>query len=591
MRGTVSRMMRTPLLLALTFITLTLLMPGCGDGRPDAGFTFITSNEHFDLEPQQISWLHDSRLVQMMYEPLVEVDYQTMQVHPGVAERWKVSDDGTVYTFHLRDAARWSNGDKVTADDFIFAWRRAMLPDLAANYTKLMYHIEGAEDFFAWRKQQLARFDQLKQQSGDQAAQKLWAQTMERFDENVGLAAPDDQTLVVTLERPVPYFLSLAGFTTFLPVHRASVEPLMTLDAASGMRRVADGKAGYWSDPQRLITNGPYQMVGRRFQQHVRLKKNPRYWDSEAVQTEIILERIINDPQNALMTYNSGGADFWPDVPSGTDMAADLVQQDRNDVHTQRMAAVYFYNFNCRETLPNGRDNPLANPKLRRALSMAINRETIVKRVTRLNQPIARTYVPGDALPDYDPPTEAGVTFNPERAKALLAEAGHPNGEGLDQLSILYNTGSGHGIIAEAVQQMWQQHLGVTVSLEERQGKAFGTQLEEGNFTIARASWFGDYPDPTTWLAKMSTGSGNNDCGWSNPEFDALLEKAEGETDPQRRMQLLRDAEALLLKEQPMAMMYQYVNVYLWDPQRVDGLEANKWARWRFTGVRVGSGE
>jgi oligopeptide transport system substrate-binding protein len=339
--------------------------------------------------------------------------------------------------------------------------------------------------------------------------------------------------------------------------------------------------ATYWSDPQRLVTNGPYRLADRRFKRYVHLLANEHYWNRAAMKNGSILERISTDPQNAVMAYDQGKADFLPDVPTASELAADLLRQERRDLHTQPMAGTYFYNFNCEAKLSSGADNPLADARVRRALSMAINRQTLVQKITRLNQPVAQTYIPPDALPDYQPPVEAAVAEDVPAARQLLADAGYPQGRGLDGLSILYNTGHGHETIAQAIQAMWKEQLGVIVTLRGLEGKAFSERLKKRDYTIARASWFGDYPDPTSWLQKMVTGDGNNDCGWSNGEYDALLAEADGEANPIKRMKLLRDAEAIVLREQPMALLYQYVNLYLFDPTKVRGLELNAWARWQ----------
>ncbi|HEX7010672.1 MAG TPA: peptide ABC transporter substrate-binding protein, partial [Phycisphaeraceae bacterium] len=557
----------------------------------EADVRFISSSEHNYLDPQKISWLHDSRIAEHLFEPLVVYDFDAMEHRPGVAESWEVSDDGRVWTFHLRREVKWSNGDPVTAQDFLYAWRRALLPDSAADYTRMLFTIEGAQAFFHWRQEQLAQFQQVRQaadgQSSDaaqDAAEAVWQLTQEEFARSVGVTTPDDHTLVVRLERPVPYFLDLAAFITFTPVHRASVEQATHVDPNTGMVRT---DPTYWSDPNRLVCNGPYRLADRRFKEYVLLKANEHYWNRQTVRNGSILERIISDPQNALLTYQSGGADLWLDVPTASSLAADLLAQNRADVHTQAVAGTYFYNFNCLPTLPDGRANPLADVRIRRALSLAIDREALVKHVTGLNQPIAETFIPPGVIAQYDPPAQESVGFDPQQARELLAEAGYANGRDLTGLSILYNTGQGHERVAQAIQAMWEEHLGVSVPLEGLEVNAFKDRLKSHNFTISRASWFGDYPDPTTWLDKMATGDGNNDCGWSNAQYDALLAQARQEMDQDRRMALLRQAEAILLREQPMALLYQYVNVYLWDADRVQGLRMNPWARWRLEGVVV----
>jgi len=277
-----------------------------------------------------------------------------------------------------------------------------------------------------------------------------------------------------------------------------------------------------------------------------------------------------------------------PELPSTSSLAADLVAQNRRDVHATSMAGMYFYDFNCNPKLANGKPNPLADPRVRQALSMGIDRQAIVAKVTRLNQPIARTFVPVDAVKGYNPPVEAGIGFDPKRGKQLLAEAGYHDGAALKGLSILYNTGHGHEQIAQAIKRMWKQHLGVSVPLEGIEGKVFATRLKSQQYSICRASWFGDYRDPTTWLGKMVTEDGNNDCAYSSSEYDKLLTRAATELDVQKRFAILREAEAIMLQDSPMAMIYQYVNVYVYDPDKVRGLHPNPWSIWRLEQVTVG---
>ena len=565
---------------------------GCEPPPPEADVTYISSAAHMTLDPQTVSWVHDIRVIEHLYEPLIEYDFEAEQPVPAAAERWEVSDDGLTYTFHLRPGLEWSNGDPVTAEDYIFAWRRAMLPDLASVYTPLMHRIRGAKAFFDWRAEQLAQYASIRdeaRQAGEArdepaVAEQLWALAEQHFDETVGLSAPDARTLVVELQRPAAYFPLMTTFATFLPVHRASVEPEQQFDPASGMMRMA---SGYWSDPARLVTNGPYRLGEHRHGQWLLMRANERYWNADALANDSVLERIIEDESNAMLTYARGRADIWPGLNSG-DLAASLVNDDsRDDVHTVTRPGTYFYNFNSNATLPGGRDNPLADARVRRALSMAIDREQIVSRITRLNQPIARSYVPPGVVPGYDPPLEHGVSFDPERARELLAEAGHENGRGLTGLSILFNNEGEHQPVAEAIRAMWREHLGVEVGLEGVSISHFNDRKNSQDYTICRASWIGSYPDPTYWLDRKRTGDSGNETGWSSQRYDELLEAAAEELDPSARMELLRQAEAVLLDEQPMAMIFQYVGVNLWDPDRVDGVELNAWMRWRFDGVSV----
>jgi len=568
-------------LLAVLFGLYFMAMPS----NPRADFVFVNGDEHVTLDPQKISWVADGRVAQGLFETLLVYELPSLELAPGAAASWAVSDDQRTYTFTLREDGRWSNGDPVTADDFVYAWRRAMLPDTAADYTKLMYTIQGAQAFYERRA---AATTQYAQRSDDQrsreAAEALRDETWADFDQSVGLKALDDLTLEVTLERPTPYFLELCAFVTFSPVHRASHEALSRVDAGTG-RIVED--ATYWNQPDAMVTNGAYTLAERNFKQGLRLEANPEYHAADAVKSRTIAERIIPDPQTALLAFDRGEVDWVPSLPSSGSLVADLVSSGREDVRSVPMAGVYFYNFNCNPTLNDGSENPLADANVRRSLTMAVNRQTIVDRVTRLGQPVTRTYVPRDAVAGYNPPDEAGIRHNVDEAKRLLAEAGYPNGEGLTGLSILYNSGGGHENIAQAIARIWQDTLGVTVTLEGVEVKTFSDRLKSHDYTVARASWFGDYRDPTTWLEKMRTGDGNNDCGYSNPRYDALLDQAADTLDAEQRFATLRKAEAVLLEDAPMLMLYQYVLVQLADPQRVTGLHLNGWNHTRLEQIRM----
>ncbi len=198
-------------------------------------------------------------------------------------------------------------------------------------------------------------------------------------------------------------------------------------------------------------------------------------------------------------------------------------------------------------------------------------------KLTRIDQPIARTFIPPGALPGYDPPVEAGVTYDIEAARKLLADAGFPNGQGLNGLTILFNANGGHVDIAQQIKNSWEKNLGVVVTLESLEVKAFGERLRKHDFTIARSAWMGDYRDPTTFLDKFQSTNGNNDAAWSNAKFDQLLEQASQQLDPVERLKTLRDAEALMLSEQPIAPIFHYVTLHVFDPEKVQNMGLNMW--------------
>lgn len=578
---------RLPRFFSFLLIALAGLLGACGEKRPRADLVFIADSPHNQRDPQKMSWAHDIRLTNQLFEGLVRLDYTDMSVRPGVAERWEISEDGTTYRFHLRADARWSNGDPVTAGDFAYAWFRALSPDGGAQYVQLFHVLRGAETYYAWRAEQLKIYAEIARRgSGGKTdpAEAAWQLAEDQFARTVGVKVVDDRTLEVVLNHPTPYFLELTAFVTFFPNHRASLKATEQADAASGM---VTTDSTYWADPQRLITNGPYHLVHAAFRRSNYLEQNPHYWNRAAMANTSIEERIIENPQTALQAYENGDADVWASPPTAGPLVAGLVASGRKDLHLQPAAGTYFYNFNCRAQLPDGRKNPFADARVRRAFALAIDRQAIVERVTRLNQPIARSYIPPQVIAGYQPPVDAAVLFEPQAAATLLAEAGYPGGAGIGSLTLLYNTGAQHEFIAQAVQAMWKQHLGVDVRLEGVEVTVFGDRIRSGQFDIARAAWFGDYPDPTTWLEKMGTGAGNNDCGWSDPTFDALLQQARSIREPEARMAVLAEAERIIQEQQPMALIFQYVMPSLFDAEKVTGLQPNAWARWDFSTAAV----
>ncbi|MEO0588214.1 MAG: peptide ABC transporter substrate-binding protein, partial [Planctomycetota bacterium] len=352
---------------------------------------------------------------------------------------------------------------------------------------------------------------------------------------------------------------------------------------ATGMVRV---DPAYWSDPDRHVGNGPYYLKERRHRESTLLVASPTYWAADSVANGWVREIIASDVQAALLTYETGKADMWIAIPATSPVAADLMNSDRPDVHSAPIAGTYYYNFSCLPELSDGRPNPLHDPRVRRAFGLAVDRQVIIDQVTGIDHPVARTFIPPGSMAGYEPPVDRGITFDPDAARALLAEAGFPDGEGLDGLSILYNTGQGHENIAQAIKGMWQRELNVNVALDGLDMKAFGTRSREHQFSIARGSWIGDYPDPSTFLDKMRLGAGNNDASYANPEYNRLLDLAATQTGAER-LATLAEAEAIMMDDQPMLLLYQYVFIYCWDADRIGGAYANAWGRFRFENISV----
>lgn len=543
-----------------------------------ADLTFICNVAPNTLDPQKMSWLHDIRIANALYEPLMRYKLPEILLEGGVAKTWQISDNGKTYTFHLRPEAKWSNGDPVVAQDYVYAWRRALLPDFTADYAQLLFCIEGAREFFNWRQNQLANF------KPGSSAQIAWDKARERFSQTVGINAVDDHTLTVTLQRPTPYFLELCAFATFMPNHPASIKKALTFDQQTGMLQIP---AGFWTDAKHLITNGPYQLVEHRFKQELVLTQNPYWWNKASMRNTSIRQKIIENAQSAMLEYQNGEADWVPEIPTASSFAADLVATGRKDVHTTPWAGTYFYSFNCMDKLADGSHNPLADPRVRKALAMAIDRKTIVTKITRMNQPIAKTFIPPGKIPSYMPPLAEGAVFDPQGARRLLKEAGYDDPSKLRGLSILMNTDGGHEAIAQAISHMYKTYLGIDVPLQSMEVRSFRERLKKQKYTIARASWIADYRDPTTFLDKYQTDAGNNDCKWSDKQYDNLLVAASRETDTYQRMQLLRKAETILMQQQPIAPIFHYITLDVFDPDKVKHLYPNAWNFYRLEQIQV----
>src|SRR5690606_1568410 len=267
-----------PALLLVLVIAATLVTDR---PLPPADFTFINRGDVTTLDPQRMSWMQDLRVARLVFEGLVANDVFTdgYDIVPAVAERWEVSPDGLVYTFHRRPDAKWSNGEPVTARDFVYSWRRALLPDTAADYTGLFQLIKGAGAFYTWREQALEEYgrEALEMPAAERpgAARALWNRTLEQFDEMVGLKAVDDRTLRIELERPTPYFLDLCAFAVFYPVYEPLVSRYEPIQPDTGRIKLESG----WTKPDRLVSNGPFQLTVWRFKRDMYFEQNPHYWN------------------------------------------------------------------------------------------------------------------------------------------------------------------------------------------------------------------------------------------------------------------------------------------------------------------------
>ncbi len=581
---------------------------------PKADLTFINSSEVNTLDPQRMSWMHDLRTARLLYEGLVKNDVLSddFAIIPGVAKSWKLSKDARTYTFDLRSDAKWSNGSPVTAHDFVYSWRRALLPDLVSDYVAMFFSIEGAQEFYDWRQEQLEDFTDRKfanSAAQTQAAYDLWAQTKEQFDSMVGIKAVDDHTLTVTLVRPMPYFLELCAFAVFSPVY----EPLVAqYEQPNPVTARLVRKPG-WTKGGVLISNGPFKLTGWRFKRDMQMLQNKHYWNIESIAIRSISIPSITDPNAGVLAYQTGTLDWIIDVtsPYRGEMVAQklefleehkerveelktqgydqfsidrmLPQDPRAHTHVVPSFGTYFYNFNCKPRLSDGRDNPFADARVRRAFAMCIDKKSIADQIRRLGEPTAWTLIPPNSISGYTSPKglpNIGDAKNEEerqhiidQAKALLVEANFP----MDfVVELAFNKNSGHDLIGQAIAKSWQKSLGIQTSLSQKEIKIFKEDLKDNHYMTARAGWFGDYGDPTTFLNINHSQNGNNDRAYNNPIYDNILAQAAQELDPVKRMALLHEAERIIIEEDlPLVPIFHYATIYMFDPHKITGLSTH----------------
>ena len=513
--------------------------PYFGTVRPRHGpdeLWINNSSEPEWLDPSRCSDSTGGEIIWNTFEGLVQAHPQTLAPEPALATHWEVSADGRRYTFHLRPS-QWSDGQALTAHDFVFAFRRLVDPQTASKYASNGFIFTGGAA--------IAR--------GEAAVDSL------------GVRAVDDLTLEIDLVDPLPYFLNFLSFYSFMPIPRH-------LFAALDRRGI---DADFWTRPEHVVCNGPFRLTEWRFRQRMVFEKNPRYWDAVSVSLARVRVAMVESATTALNMYAAGEFD-WPG--GNTSLPAEFLDHlaSYQDFHRHPYLGVYFYWINTK--VP-----PLDDPRVRRALSLAIDRDALVKHVTRGGQIAAADLVP-DGLAGYH---GLGLpVFDPDAARRLLAEAGHAGGVGLPPITLSFNTSEGHRQVAEALQAMWQRELGIDVTLANQEWKVFLANAEQMNFQLCRMGWIGDYADPYTFLELLRSDCGNNHSGWSNPAYDRLLQEANREADPEQRLALLRQAEALALADQPLLPLYVYTRCQVIKPY-VRGIWGNHQDRhpWKYISI------
>lgn len=490
--------------------------------RSDEGvkqeLTIIIGDEPTSLDPGLAADSTPSTVLVNTFEGLTTLDENDTPI-PAIAESWDVSDDGTVYTFHIRDNARWSDGKAVTAHDFAYAWRRVIDPTTAAEFGYfILEHVYNADAYYR----------------GDVP-----------IDE-VGIEVPDDRTLKVTLENPIHYFLNLTATWTFFPVREDAV---------------AQGE-NWFKDPASFIGDGPFMMKEYREGESIILVPNPQYYNADKVKLKTLRLDFLDDPNNALAAFESGKVDGSELVPY-----ADIprLRMEEDGFHLLPYIQHIWINFNTQV-------EPYNDVNVRKALTYAIDREAIVTQVLQGGQVAATGLVPFGISVNGEDFREAGGDYgiptagDAEKAKAFLEAAGYPGGKGFPELVIKDNGKS----YIEVVKEMWEDTLGIKVTIEEKEFGVYLKEVKAGDYSVSRGGWTADFGSPTDYLSMFTDHSGVNFPHWENAEYMDLLDKAMAERDLARSVEYMHQAETVFMEDMPIAPLYYATSPILMNP-RVKG--------------------
>jgi len=508
-------------------------LTGCGGGESNVSAGNKTGTLYWgngtepqSLDPQIATGVPEHHIISAVMEGLVLKDRKTLEPRPGVAESWDISDDGRVYTFYLRDNARWSNGDSHTAHDYAWSWWRALQPALGNLYAYMLFPVENAQQYY---EGDISDFNQ------------------------VGVKALDDRTLQVTLKYPTPYFLQLLDHYSLFPVHQATIEKFGD----------ADQRGTRWTYEGNLVGNGPFQLVDWKINRRIVVQRNPHYWDKENVSlNEIIFIPIENIVTEERM-FRAGQLHVTSSLPA--DKISVYREAKDPELRIAPYLGTYYYRLNVRKP-------QLKDPRVRRALAMTVDRQKLVDNITKGGQLPAYAMTPPGTM-GYFPKSD--LKFDPQGAKKLLADAGYPNGEGFPPTEILYNTNEGHRKVAVALQDMWKKHLNIDIRLLNQEWKVYLDSESAGQYEISRAGWIGDYVDPNNFLDLFLCGGGNNRTGWCNEEYDRLiLDVAPSMSSHSERLEVFQQAEKILLDDMPIIPIYTYTTVQLVDSS-VKNFDAN----------------
>ena len=495
---------------------------GCARTSPPADLVVINGMEPETLDPTTSSGQPDGRVATALFDGLTRYDPKTAEAAPCIAERWEISQDGLVYLFHLRDNARWSTGEYITAEDFVYSWRRAIDPKTAAAYAGQLFYVKNGEPISEGKIKDLSQ---------------------------LGVQAVSPRLLRVELESPTPFFLDLCAFRTLAVVPRKTIETY-------GDR---------WLMVRPLPTSGCYTLEEWTMNDKVRLRKNPYHWDVANIQNEIVDLIHLESATTAINLFEKHQADvIWDKTLIPMELMD--VLKDRPYVHTFNYLATYFVRFNVTR-------GPFKDPRVRKALVMAVNKERIAGHIMKVGEKPAKTLVPPGTA-HYDAPD--GLGHDPNAARRLMAEAGYPGGKGFPRFQYHSNTAKQHEQVAVELQQMWKKELGIEMEMRNVEWKVYLADQQAVNFDLSRSAWVGDYNDANTFLDMFMSNNANNRTRWKNPRYDGLIREANQTLDIPKRAGLLKQAEQLLLEEDAVILpLFYYAGITFYRPEEISGIWDN----------------
>ncbi len=509
------------------------MLTACGSGESNVESGNANGILHYGngaepqgLDPHVVTGVPENHIVRALFEGLAVKNPETLEPEPGVAERWDISEDGTVYTFYLNPNARWSNGETMTASDYVWSWNRSLHPDTGSLYAYMLYPIVNSE---AYSKREITDFGE------------------------VGVKALDDHTLQVRLNAPTPYFLQLMDHYSTFAVH-----PETLLKHGKMTDRFTP-----WTRVGNIVSNGPFTLDEWSLNRRIIIKKSEHYWDRDNVALNGVYfyptENVISEER----MFRAEQLHYTAVVP--LDKIPDYRERPDSPYVQAAYLGTYYY-------LVNTERPPVDNVLVRRALSYALDRDTLTRTVLQDTAIPAYSITPPDTL-GYNPPQL--FDYDPAKARELLAEAGYPNGEGWPGLEIIYNTQEAHRKIAVAVQQMWKRELNIDITISNQEWKVYLNSVSQREFQVARRGWIGDYVDANNFLDLFITDGGNNNTGYASDEFDdIILNLAPKAKTRDERYGLFYKAETMMMNEMPIIPIYTYTSKHLIHPS-VEGIYPN----------------